>query len=330
MNKNEITTIKNESGMVAVAEEFLHNNGAIVIPPNYDVAQAVKSLYLQCLEVKDKQNRPALEVCTENSIRRCVMELVSKGLNPDKKQCYPIVYGNELKLQVGSFGAVKQAKAVANIKEINANCIHEGDKVDINFLANGRMEVKHETNWQNFSKPITGAYATAVFNDDSTQSDIMTIEEIRVSWSKSKTGGSVAKEFPHEMAIKTVKARLAKHIINTSDDSVKMEMFEQFGLTKEDFEPSDFNKEPMQPIQATDFDEEEKQDNLIIENKNDEIEPSLDEIESPFEEVAEEPKAEESEWFEIPYSEYRDNKDKYEQKRNSYDPTTKMILVRRI
>lgn len=85
-------------------------------------------------------------------------------------------------------------------------------------------------------------------------------------------------------------------------------------------------QEPMQAVDATDFDEEEKQDNLIIENKNDEIEPSLDEIESPFEE----PKAEESEWFEIPYSEYRDNKDKYEQKRNSYDPTTKMILVRRI
>lgn len=287
MEKNEIA-IKSEKGMVTIAQEFLHNNGEIIIPKNYDVAQAVKSLYLQCLEVKDKQGRPALEVCTTNSIKKCVMELVSKGLNPDKKQCYPIVYGNELKLQVGSFGAVKQAKDVANIKEINANCIHEGDKVEIKYLPDGRMTVKHETSWQNFGKPIVGAYATAVYKDGSTQSDIMTIQEIRMSWSKSKTaGGNVSKEFPVEMAKKTVKARLAKHIINTSDDSVKMGMFEQFGLTKEDFDCGEFNKEPMQPIQVNNFDEEEKRDNLIIENENNVIEPSLDEIQSPFEEQQE-------------------------------------------
>lgn len=326
MNKNEIM-VRNEKGMVAVAEEFLHSNGEIIVPQNYDVAQAVKSLYLMCLEVKDKQGRPALEVCTQTSIKKCVMELVSKGLNPDKKQCYPIVYGNELKLQVGSFGAVKQAKAVANIKEINANCIHEGDKVEVNILPNGRMAIKHETNWQNFNKPIVGAYATAVYADDSTQSDIMTIQEIRVSWSKSKNGGSVAKEFPVEMAKKTVKARLAKHIINTSDDSVKMEMFEQFGLSKEDFEPSDFNKEPMQAVDATDFDGQN--DNFIIEQENDEVEPVLDNIESPFEDNGIVEQGADDEWFELSYSEYKDNKNLYTAKRGSYSPTTKTIIVKR-
>lgn len=323
--KNEIA-IRNEAGMVAVAQNFLHNNGEIIIPKNYDVAQAVKSLYLMCLDVKDKQNRPALEVCTEASIKKCVMELVSKGLNPDKKQCYPIVYGNELKLQVGSFGAVKQAKDVAKIKEINANCIHEGDKVEVKYLPNGRMVVNHETNWTNFNKPIVGAYATAVYADGSTQSDIMTIAEIRVSWSKSKNNGAVAKEFPVEMAKKTVKARLAKHIINTSDDSVKMEMFEQFGLAKEDFEPSDFNKEPMQPIEVTDFDKQD--DNIIIEPQNDEIEPTLDEIENPFEE--ENSEQEQEEWIELPYDEYRNNKSLYERKRDGYNSATRTILVKKV
>lgn len=323
--KNEIV-IRNEAGMVAVAQNFLHNNGEIIIPKNYDVVQAVKSLYLMCLDVKDKQNRPALEVCTEASIKKCVMELVSKGLNPDKKQCYPIVYGNELKLQVGSFGAVKQAKDVANIKEINANCIHDGDKVEVKYLSNGRMVVNHETNWANFNKPIVGAYATAVYADGSTQSDIMTIAEIRVSWSKSKNNGAVAKEFPVEMAKKTVKARLAKHIINTSDDSIKMEMFEQFGLAKEDFEPSDFNKEPMQAIDVTDFDKQDN--NIIIEPQNDEIEPTLDEIENPFEE--ETSGQEQEEWIELPYDEYRNNKSLYERKRDGYNPATRTILVKRV
>ena len=73
-------------------------------------------------------------------------------------------------------------------------------------------------------KPIIMAYAVAsdMTTGEVIDSDIMSITEIKKSWAKSKNGGSVSKEFPHEMARRTVTNRLAKHIINTSDDSRKV------------------------------------------------------------------------------------------------------------
>lgn len=57
--------------------------------------------------------------------------------------------------------------------------------------------------------------------------------------------------------------------------------------SEEEVSMQNSTQEPMQPIQVNNFDEEEKQDNLIVENENDVIEPSLDEIQSPFEEQQE-------------------------------------------
>ena len=89
-------------------------------------------------------------------------------------------------------------------------------------------------------------------------------------------------------------------------------------------------KDPMQPVYATDFDD--NNDNLIIEQSNDEIEPTLDEIENPFCDEFDHKEIDDTddEWFEIPYSEYKDNKSKYEAQRNSYNPATKTITVRKI
>ena len=58
-----------------------------------------------------------------------------------------------------------------------------------------------------------------VFSDGKTLCDVMTIQEIQKSWAMSKTGGAVHKQFPVEMCRKTVKSRLAKALVNTTDDS---------------------------------------------------------------------------------------------------------------
>jgi recombination protein RecT len=47
----------------------------------------------------------------------------------------------------------------------------------------------------------------------------MNKQQIDKAWSKSKTGASVAKEFPEDMCKRTVINRAAKHFVNTSDDS---------------------------------------------------------------------------------------------------------------
>ena len=193
---NELIEVKTESGMVATAQNFLKENGGLVLPPNYDAMGAVKSLYLAFTQLTDKSGNAASKVCSPESVQQAVCTMVAKGLDPRKNQCYPIVYGSTLVLQEGAFGKVKEAKsAYADLVEINSSVIRQGDKVKISKVK-GRTIVEHETSWENMGNDIIGAYATAVFADGSTMSDIMTKKDIDKSRSKSKNGGAVYKDFP--------------------------------------------------------------------------------------------------------------------------------------
>lgn len=223
-NENKVS-LRTQEGLIAVAQSYLNHNGDVVLPPNYDVNDAVKALYLKTIQTVDKQKRPVLEVCTRESIEQVVQNYVSKGLNIAKNQCYLVCYGNTLTLQESYFGKQKQANAYAGVT-INSNVIYEGEKVNIVVRPNGTKIIEHTPDFSKFNiDKIVGAYAIAVNdNGDVVDSDIMTMAEIKKSWAKSQSGGDVHKQFPVEMARKTVIGRLAKRFINTSDDSNKFEV----------------------------------------------------------------------------------------------------------
>lgn len=231
MEEKKEITLKSQEGLVAVANQFLSAKGQeIKIPSNYDVNNSVKCLYLQVLDLKDKQERPAFDVCTPQSIKMAVQKMVSKGLDPSKNQCYPIVRGNVLCLEVGAYGNAKQARSICRIR-INSVAIREGDDVDIEIRPNGTKIIRHKTSWKNQNNAIVGAYAVGVNIDtgEIDNSDIMTMEEIKISQMHSQNYGKVHNEYPHEMSRKTVTSRLAKHYINTSDDSYKFQVFDENG-----------------------------------------------------------------------------------------------------
>lgn len=299
-NNNKIS-LRTQEGLIAVAQTYLKKNGDVILPPNYDVNDAVKALYLKCLQTQDKQKRPVLEVCTRESIEQVVQNYVSKGLNIAKNQCYLVCYGNTLTLQESYFGKQKEANAYAGIT-INSNVIYEGEKVNIVVRPNGTKIIEHTPDFSKFdTNKIIGAYAIAV-NDkgEVVDSDIMTMKEIRQSWAKSSSGGTVHKEFPVEMTRKTVIARLAKRFINTSDDSTK---FEVVNSDMGDYE-----------INANDI--------IIEDNKpTPKKTQSTNEQEMVIDELGEE------QTKEIPYSEFKNNTDKYRAVPNSYDKDTKTIRV---
>lgn len=308
-NKQELIEVEGENkislrtqeGLIAVAQTYLKKNGDVILPPNYDVNDAVKALYLKTIQTVDKQKRPVLEVCTRESIEQVVQNYVSKGLNIAKNQCYLVCYGNTLTLQESYFGKQKEANAYAGIT-INSNVIYEGEKVNIVVRPNGTKIIEHTPDFSKFdTNKIIGAYAIAV-NDkgEVVDSDIMTMKEIRQSWAKSSSGGTVHKEFPVEMTRKTVIARLAKRFINTSDDSTK---FEVVNSDMGDYE-----------INANDI--------IIEDNKpTPKKTQSTNEQEMVVEELGEE------QTKEIPYSEFKNNTDKYHAVPNSYDKETKTIKV---
>lgn len=219
--KNQLSKIT-ENSLVDIATDFIKSKaGELALPPNYDYIGATKSFFLELMNVKDKSGSPAIESCTRQSIEKSLSDMISQGWDLRKKQCYLIVYGNSLTVQESYFGKQKRAKTYnRNLLDIYAQVIYQGDIFETKIETDGRkVLVKHESPFKNQNNPILGAYAVAVFSDGKNVLDVMTIQEIQKSWAMSRTGGAVHKQFPVEMCRKTVKSRLAKALVNTTDDS---------------------------------------------------------------------------------------------------------------
>ncbi|MEH7392435.1 recombinase RecT [Bacillus sp. JJ1474] len=190
----------------------------LVLPSNYNASNALKSAFFKLQEVKDRNGKPALEVCSKPSIANALLDMVTQGLSPAKTQCYFIVYGDQLQLNRSYFGTQAVLKRLTNVKDIWANVIFEGDVFDYEIDGGREKLLKHETNFLNRDKEILGAYAVVKTVDNEEILTVMTRKEIEASWSQAKTK-NVQNKFPQEMAKRTVINRAAKAFINTSDDS---------------------------------------------------------------------------------------------------------------
>ena len=210
---NELTQ-KQVTSNVANRIEAMKGEG-LLIAPNYSVSNALSSAYYA---LKNSSSGNLLQQCTQDSVYNALLEMVTQGLSPAKKQCYFIKYGSEVQLRMSYFGTVKTIKQLQDIKDVVANVVYEGDELEI-AVENGRKKlVKHVTDWRNADKPIIAAYCIISKNDGDEFFEIMTKAQIDKSWSKAKTK-NVQIDFPDQMAMRTVINRAAKLFINTSDDS---------------------------------------------------------------------------------------------------------------
>lgn len=200
------------------------SNGQIYFPNNYSPENALKSAWLKLQEVKDKNGKLALEVCTQPSIANALLNMVIQGLNPMKNQCYFIPFGNQLTLMRSYFGSIAVAKQFGEIREITAEVIYEGDKVETQINRGKTTILSHTRSFENINKAkIIGAYATILYNNDAEESIIMTIDQIKTSWKKSKLNpeskDSTHSQFTEDMCKRTVINKICKYYINTKDDS---------------------------------------------------------------------------------------------------------------
>ncbi len=196
--------------------------GTIVMPNNYVPENALRSAFLILQETTDRNNKPVLESCTNTSIANSLLEMTLKGLNPYKNHGSFIAYGNKLQWQDEYAGNKVLAKRFAGVKEVTHNTIYEGDEFVYEIDKSGRKQiVKHIQDFKNIAMDkIVGAYATAVFEDGTTVSEIMNMTQIRQSWQMGATKGQspAHKQFPDRMAEKTVCNRLCRQLTNSSDD----------------------------------------------------------------------------------------------------------------
>lgn len=218
-NNRIIEFEKNVSDSVTNRVNQLTKEGRLNLPANYSVGNAMASAWLILQGTVDKDKRPVLEVCTRESIANALLDMAIMGLNPAKKQGYFIAYGKQLSWFTSYFGkcaALKRIKGIA-IEPIGT-LIYEGDEVQLGINERGEEIVTHHNiTWASKLKGnITGAYAT-VKQGDIIRSVVMTIEDIKESWKKSKTNIE-HKEFTGEYCKRTVINRLVKMILQTSND----------------------------------------------------------------------------------------------------------------
>lgn len=202
----------------------LEKEGGLYIPKNYSAANALKSAWLILQNVLDKNDKPALTVCTKESIANSLLDMVIQGLSPVKKQCYFIVRGAQLTLTRSYHGSIAVTKRLNGIEDVFANCIYENDEFEyvLDLKTGMKVITKHIQSFENIDiTKIRGAYALILRKDLPPYIEIMNIKQIRLAWEqgsmKGKSGAHV--NFTDEMCKKTVINRACKTFQNTSDDS---------------------------------------------------------------------------------------------------------------
>jgi len=200
--------------------------GELKIPKDYSAPNALKSAWLILQDVKDFNKNPALQVCSKESVAYALLNMVVQGLNPMKRQCSFIVYGSKLTLQREYQGSITIAKR-AGLKSVIANAVFDGDDFafEVDVETGRRKVTKHVPNFDSFGGKVKGAYAMIEMEDGTKNVEIMSMPQIEKAWQQGPTKGQspAHKNFPDQMACKTVINRALKTIINSSDDAALFE-----------------------------------------------------------------------------------------------------------
>ena len=196
----------------------LEKSNGIKLPEGYNPGNALKAAYLKLQTVVDKNKKLAIKVCTRESIINALFDMCIQGLSPAKNQCYFIVRGDELTLMRSYFGTVAVLKRLKGVDDVFAQVVYKGDVFEYAIVGGNILVTKHEQKLENINlNNIVGAYCVIV-KDGKPRCEIMTMEQIKQAWTHSTNGGGVQREFPDQMAKRTVINRGAKMYVNTSDD----------------------------------------------------------------------------------------------------------------
>lgn len=221
---NVLALVKKDTvDIVAAKIREFQERGELHFPPYYSPENAMKAAWLKLQETTDRNGKPALQVCTKDSIANALLKMVVYGLTPLKDQGYFIVYGNKLTWQNSYFGNIALWKrATGSDKDPVAVVVYEGDEFEYEIVDGEIKILRHKQNIDNV-KPdkITAAYAILTYPDGEKKVTLMTMDEIRVAWNQGQTKGKSPAHinFPAEMAKKTVINRACKIAIKSSDDS---------------------------------------------------------------------------------------------------------------
>lgn len=208
-------------------------NGELTFPNDFNQANAMASAKVALIElgVIDANGNPT-GTCTSTSLVNAVFDSMVQGMNVSKKQGYFINYGKKLTFQRSYFGDQALAERLKPGISVYCDVIYKGEKFQPakKMTRHGLITVvkEHEMAWPRNEKEIVGCYCGSVLTNEETGEiedlgiELMTMEQIRTSWKKSKSMGptSFHNEQPDIACKRTVTRRWSKSIVNSSDDSL--------------------------------------------------------------------------------------------------------------
>lgn len=225
MAKQEITKVDQKYITTNVLDNIMGkwNNGEIQFPQNYAVQNAVTSAALILNDTKDKNGKSILETCTKASIASSILDMVVQGLNPARNQCYFIPYGNQLTMQRSYLGTIAITKRIPGVKDVKGYALYKNDtlKLKLDFTTGGQTIEEYTPATEHKEADLIGAFAIIVGDKGILHVEKMDMDQIKKAWNQGQMKGNspAHKNFPDQMAIKTVINRACKMYADTADDT---------------------------------------------------------------------------------------------------------------
>lgn len=240
--------LKNNVGDQVIARVEDLNKVGFTMPSDYSYVNAIKASLLVLQDLKDKDKKPALEVCTPNSVASALFEMATKGLDASKKTCYFIVRGDKLCMHESYFGKILQVKRIYPDFDPHPVVIHEGDDFayEVDSKTGCKKLVKHVQKLENLDKDFVGAYMYLPTANGDSDLYIMTKKMILTAWSKSSSfKQTVHNEFKEKMIIKTIINSGCTIIINSTPDLSRLSDDEELNGNNDNLlesQPQDFEE----------------------------------------------------------------------------------------
>ena len=275
MATKEVATVKTNVGDSVITRVNSLCEVGFSMPKDYNYVNAIKASMLILSDLKDKNGKSALEVCTQNSIASALFQMAVLGLDASKKTCYFIVRGDKLCMHESYFGKALQVKRIYPDFDPHPVVVHEGDEFvyEIDPKNGCKKLVKHTQSLENLDKDFVGAYMYLPTANGGQDLYIMSKKQILTAWSKSSSKEQTThKQFTEKMIGKTLVNSGCNMIINSTPDL-------SYAATEAEVKGGEEN----QPTEAVDAEFEE-----ISTEQGDVVDTSTGEVIKP----AEEPKKE--------------------------------------
>lgn len=269
MATKEIAVKQNVGDQVIARVNSLCEAG-FTTPLDYNYINAIKSSMLVLQDLKDKNGKPALEVCTPNSIASALFEMATHGLDASRKTCYFLVRADKLCMHESYFGKILQVKRIYPDFDPHPVVIREGDEFvyTIDPETGCKKLVKHEQKLENLDKDFVGAYMYLPTAKGGQDLYIMSKKMIMAAWSKSSSRElATHKQFSEKMCIKTLINSGCNIIINSTPDLAY--------AAEEDREDAEKKDSKANTIPIDDFQEAEEvvEAKEIVDTETGEIKP---------------------------------------------------------